>query len=223
MEEAPPRTFLFSRRRRTRRRRAFEQPKQLEEHVETTDRNDGSDERTAPFGFVGSQPGTVRKLDTWDEKLIYLAEFLEHVPDERFDYLSWVGNEWEGKEDLSCGTSACALGWAITLPEFRNMGLRLRRLPHGMSQTGYVYFEKFGVVEPNVDDSFTGNHTSLSSASEFFNIRYPEAEYLFAPNIRLRKDMPVSPGGDASGADVAWHIRNFVEYKKSQIAILGSV
>lgn len=47
------------------------------------------------------------------ERLLKLAEFLEtSVPNEEFDLGSW-----------RCGTTACAVGWACTMPEFTQQGL----------------------------------------------------------------------------------------------------
>lgn len=60
-----------------------------------------------------------------NRRLLKLAAFLRTLPRERFDYTSWVGNGWEGAQDLSCGTTGCALGWAATMPAFRRLGLHL--------------------------------------------------------------------------------------------------
>lgn len=56
-----------------------------------------------------------------------LIAFLRTDPEaqKRFDYSQWVGKNWQGKTDLSCGTTGCALGWAATLPEFQEAGLHL--------------------------------------------------------------------------------------------------
>lgn len=62
-------------------------------------------------------------------RLLKLADFLETVPPERLNMSSWVGRDWQGDQGLSCGTTACALGWAATMPEFRRLGLRLRAAP----------------------------------------------------------------------------------------------
>lgn len=59
-------------------------------------------------------------------RLLRLAEFLDTLPPERWNYEVWVDTErWEGKPDLSCGTQACALGWACAMPEFQELGVRL--------------------------------------------------------------------------------------------------
>lgn len=59
-------------------------------------------------------------------RLLMLAQYLEEeVPEQQFDYNHWVGIDWKGDPDLSCGTKACALGWAATMPMFRELGLRI--------------------------------------------------------------------------------------------------
>jgi hypothetical protein len=63
---------------------------------------------------------------TSNRRLLALAAFLRTVPRKRFDYGRWVGSDWKGAQDLSCGTTACALGWAATMPQFRRLGLILR-------------------------------------------------------------------------------------------------
>ncbi|MGH7749129.1 MAG: hypothetical protein ACREQ5_30855, partial [Candidatus Dormibacteria bacterium] len=65
-------------------------------------------------------------INTGNARLLRLADFLENdVPADRFDFAHWVGKDWAGAPDLSCGTSACALGWATTIPEFQALGLKL--------------------------------------------------------------------------------------------------
>lgn len=53
------------------------------------------------------------------DNLAKLSALLKTVPPERFYYGSWVGDDWAGRQDLSCGTTACALGWATQIPEFK--------------------------------------------------------------------------------------------------------
>ncbi|URG13784.1 hypothetical protein [Acinetobacter phage vB_AbaS_TCUP2199] len=59
-----------------------------------------------------------------------LKEFLKSIPDERFNLLFWRKGSVESGMYISdldlhtdCGTSACAMGWAAALPEFRLAGL----------------------------------------------------------------------------------------------------
>jgi hypothetical protein len=37
------------------------------------------------------------------ELLTELADFLDRLPEERFDYTRWVGRDWRGSPDLSSG------------------------------------------------------------------------------------------------------------------------
>jgi hypothetical protein len=60
-----------------------------------------------------------------NRRLLKLAAFLRTLPRRRFNYGHWVGDDWAGAQDLSCGTTACALGWAATMPTFRRLGLSL--------------------------------------------------------------------------------------------------
>ena len=64
--------------------------------------------------------------------LTELADLLDALPSERFIYDNWVRRDWLGDPDLSCGTAACAAGWATTLPSYRAEGLyldQIRRMP----------------------------------------------------------------------------------------------
>lgn len=62
------------------------------------------------------------------DRLEMLAEKHEydHVMQERFDYSRWVGQDWKGMQDLSCGTRACSMGFAATMPVFQALGLSLK-------------------------------------------------------------------------------------------------
>ncbi|WGH24447.1 hypothetical protein EAb13_CDS0029 [Acinetobacter phage EAb13] len=58
-----------------------------------------------------------------------LKEFLKTIPSEKFDLNTWRNNLQDSRKvsDLDlmteCGTTACAMGWAATLPEFKKEGL----------------------------------------------------------------------------------------------------
>lgn len=73
-------------------------------------------------------------------RLTKLADFMEKLPRkswEHFHMASWfdhTGNHDHGfgrsitQKDLhQCGTTACALGWAATLPAFKKQGLSMDR------------------------------------------------------------------------------------------------
>lgn len=106
-------------------------------------------------------------LVTSNRRLLKLASFLRELPRNRFNYSRWVDANWQGKADLSCGTSACALGWATTMPTFRRLGLRLKQYSGG----GYVLMKKG-------DGETIG---SIPAASEVFGITWDQATHLFIP------------------------------------------
>ena len=61
----------------------------------------------------------------YKRRLLKLAEYLGKLPKSKFDFSKWVGEDWKGKQNLSCGTTACSLGHAATIPSLRKAGLRL--------------------------------------------------------------------------------------------------
>lgn len=90
------------------------------------------------------------------------------VRDEVFHLATWVGNDevpWGGLDDLSCGTTACAMGWATTIPEFKQLGLGLVQTSH--NGQGSLVFGEFKHFE---------------AAAKFLDISEKEAEFLFNPD-----------------------------------------
>jgi hypothetical protein len=137
-------------------------------------------------------------------RLRTLAAFLRTLPPERFNYAHWVGDDWQGAPDLSCGTTACALGWATTIPEFRAAGLRLVRTVIGLE----VLFED--------EDGFVTDD-STTSAEAFFDISRSDARWLFVPwTWTVGPDGASGPNEDASALEVADHIDRFVDAYEAQ-------
>lgn len=131
---------------------------------------------------------------TGDKRLLVLAAFLRTLKRERFNYSEWVGSDWQGASDLSCGTQACALGWATTIPAFRRLGLRLYRYEGiGVGQVGLFETGRSKAYE---SDPF-------GAAEQVFGLSTGEALYVFAP----------SDGGEhkATPKRVATKIERFVE------------
>lgn len=119
-------------------------------------------------------------------RLLALARKLYTVPAKRFDLSSWVGCDWRGAKDLSCGTSACALGWATTIPHFRRLGLRL--VPSNIADR---------VARVTFNDRY-----NFDAACELFDISRDTAELLFSPSGYL---------GPAGPVRVAKRIRKLVK------------
>ena len=103
-------------------------------------------------------------LRTGNARLLRLAALLRTLPRKRFDYTTWVGYDWEGDPDLSCGTTACALGWATTIPSLRRAGLALTPWAHGGGSV-----------------TLNGRFGALDAAEELFALEDFEARLLFAP------------------------------------------
>lgn len=141
----------------------------------------------------------------YKRRLLSLAKFLEKLPRERFDYESWVGDDWKGKEDLSCGTTACALGWATTIPSLRKAGLRLKSTK---SQHGFVTMKDYHGRYWNAPAYATKN---------VFGLNNGEHEWLFVPGSSMwdeaSQDYIYNLNSNASAKEVANHIRQFVKRK----------
>jgi hypothetical protein len=142
-------------------------------------------------------------------RLLKLASFLEALPRKRFDFNSWVGDTWKGKSNLSCGTTACAFGWATTMAIFRKLGLRMSRDRNG--------FPTIHLVGQDVNDRWT--NTADIAANVIFGLDDQEFEYLFLPTYDydpitgLEKNFGRKPGSNATPKQVAKHIRRYAEYK----------
>lgn len=134
-------------------------------------------------------------------RLLKLADFLEKLPPERFNYAHWVGLDWKGDPNLSCGTTACALGWATTIPSLQKAGLTLHQ-PREACGAGFVAL--CGEEPPNY---LTENSISEMAAMRVFGLTSEEATFLFYPYTDM--DGHESPNQDASAKVVAKHIRRF--------------
>lgn len=124
-----------------------------------------------------------------------LVKLLRQLPRKRFDFSTWVGTDWAGAKDLSCGTTACALGWATTIPSLQRAGLRLRR-----HEFGLPYVE----CNSRADDG---------AAAEIFGISDEDAASLFYPRFCGPDEIDSGLPDDATPKQVADHIEKFVEQK----------
>lgn len=66
------------------------------------------------------------------------------------------------KKKVDCGTEACAVGWACTIPSFRKAGLKLAN--------------SHEIIEPMFNE-----YRGLSAAAQFFGMSYRESEQHFHP------------------------------------------
>ena len=138
-------------------------------------------------------------------RLELVAKKLDENPP--FDFTIWIGQTWKGAEDLSCGTTACAIGWAATIPELYEAGLRIVGVPmqrYADAAVGACARIKYVGSEtlPSAARS-----SSLAAACAVFDLTVQEAEFLFLPGPRAYGLMP----GTATAAQVAAHIRAFIQ------------
>lgn len=108
-----------------------------------------------------------------DARLLKLAAFLKNLPRKRFDYTSWVGEGFKGAPDLSCGTTACALGWAATMPEFKRLGLYIK-VEKGFDSDGLP--EVYGYPALKRERCIEGD-----AGQVIFGLDSHEAYFLFHP------------------------------------------
>ena len=141
-------------------------------------------------------------------RLEAVAKKLDALPRERFDYGQWVDHSWKGNPDLPCGASACALGWATTIPALRKAGLRLSRKREPILGAFYAYVHIVGHRKTrNECGQLDKLLTSINAAAKIFDISVPEAAYLFIPASVYRN----RPAANASAKRVAKHIREFIK------------
>lgn len=106
------------------------------------------------------------------KRLTKLADFMESVPRHRFSMERWfwhkgrhshlIGPTVTRKALEHCETTACALGWAATIPLFRRAGL---------------------AIQTNLG----GTEAPLLGATDVFDIDYSAARELFYSDIEKIK------------------------------------
>lgn len=151
----------------------------------------------------------MNKDHVFKRRLLKLADFLDKLPRKRFDYSHWAGKDWGGKSDLSCGTTACALGWATTIPSLRKAGLRLA--------VNIIFGVPAVCLKRHLDNRYwVSLDTSAEAAREVFGLDYKEFETLFVPRQCEDDDFTPNPlVSNATPKQVANHIRKFVAKKYS--------
>jgi hypothetical protein len=118
------------------------------------------------------------------DRLLKLADFLGTLDDKLFDM-----NQWRSP----CGTVACAMGWAATIPEFAEAGLKLDR---EYSYPEFDYYAGFG------------------AAAAFFEISYDDAVELFSSSGYFYYSYRGMGGTQIKPSHVAQNIRDYVDDKK---------
>lgn len=132
-------------------------------------------------------------MNKYGKRLLKLEDFLHALPRKKFDYSRWVGDEFKTGDNLrTCGTTACALGWATTIPAFRRLGLCMWEDLDGVNSPG---------TSCGGDSSF--------AVEKVFDLNYQEYELLFIPGANEYEGLD----HNATPKQVARHIRKFVKTK----------
>ncbi len=152
------------------------------------------------------------------KRLEKLADFMETVPRKKFNFNVIVGHDWGGKPDLSCGTTACALGWATTMPLFRRLGLYL--------EADSQQVEIRNTVCRTAEDQYEGSWNTIGR--EVFGISLKAMHALFQPTYGYPEDGELEDkdmygdyptlGGEATPKQWAEHARKMVRILQKEKA-----
>ncbi len=122
-------------------------------------------------------------------RILKLASFMEALPedaDKHFDMIDWLSHSDEGHshfkdgqkvsiQDLfSCGTAACAFGWAAVVPEFNKAGLKLKAFVH----LDYLA-KQFVIKGEEIEDSY-------AAAKLWFDLDLDWVKDLFGCDRRIQ-------------------------------------
>lgn len=132
------------------------------------------------YNYVCYETGCPRPCPTRHARLTQLADFLERPLPGPFDMGTWGIHEGDHppEEQDYCGTTACVLGWAATIREFRAAGLFMHwmRDASGLVVGRTLHFAEvryggragvpagayfFHLTEDEADDVFLGTHREL--------------------------------------------------------------
>src|SRR5579859_756616 len=102
------------------------------------------------------------------DRLVIIRNHLQNnVQDDDFSIATWAGSikrPWNGNSNL-CGTVACIIGHATTIPEFQELGFRLKKfLDSSGNYTAEIYF-----------NGYHGRYAIV----KFLDMPYDDVEYLF--------------------------------------------
>lgn len=136
------------------------------------------------------------------DRLEKLYTFLGTVKPEKFEFGVWAAANGEPttKLDLNvCGTTACALGWAGSMPEFRKRGLKL------------IWDKEWQEGEVFLTESDGYKLYGEDAGAEFFGLTHEEACHLFIPDNFEDEHMPLT--------QYRRHLRRFIDRKKRELKI----
>lgn len=139
------------------------------------------------------------------QRLLKLADLLDTVPRKRFNISSWASSKFCGKpkepEHNECNTTACAMGWATTLPVFKRAGLKLRLPENKLNYDGCMILT---MAKKHMCSTYL---THMDAAAAVCGISYHEAQQLFD----VEDPSTGKPRSRETPKQVARRIRKFVK------------
>jgi hypothetical protein len=90
------------------------------------------------------------------KRLLILANFLDTVPEEKFNLESWrdcspfSNRSDDALLDTACGTTGCAVGWACVIPELKAEGLSWQDNPQYMKYSSWLAVQRFFDISDEV-------------------------------------------------------------------------
>lgn len=109
-------------------------------------------------------------------RLIKLARYLMNLPVEKsFNMRTWGFHRGKHKptEHNYCGVSACALGHAAMIPEFKRAGLRMKWALDIESRKRVTHSA----------DILYGDHMDADAGARFFGLSYEESRLFFGTTL----------------------------------------
>jgi hypothetical protein len=141
-------------------------------------------------------------FDIYAGRLLTLSAYLEQLAPERFDFGTFVGPDWGGAQDLSCGCTACGMGHAVVL--------------FGEECDVEFIRTRFGAIPALKGTAFMAHDEITAQAGAFmFNIAEDDFDHLFIPGDALAGRLRKS----ATAKELAAHIQKFVRERYAEPAL----
>ncbi len=164
-----------------------------------------------PIFKVASTYGEASQKLRFKRRLLRLAAELDKLPPERFDFNTWVGLDWNGKQETLCGTTACGLGLAASMPYFRRLGLHLTKHHTSDDYSSREYTSKYIPALRAALPHEAMIDVVYEATAKVFGLSPEETRFLFTPGTKWsEEESNYHLDENATAGMLAEHIREFV-------------